>query len=374
MIRLQCRLRRFVAMEELKKLRAAAKDLGLLEQSNEALKAESIELLLRARAAEDAKRSEERASAAKDAEIARVVAELTELKDSFQKEYKQRLLLDTRLATSESMLAQVKAKLSAAEDKNVVLTETLAKTESDLQQAQQTAEEAVLRWQDLDEAYQYAQQTADDATHRLQQTEEALGNAQRNTNEAISRAVAAALAAAGIHHNSTVDAVSMSSAPTAVPMSAPSATLPLTLTAANIASISGGGSAGSSGDLAADLTAERNRRIALEEEVERLRSMSVELRTQVEVMRKGGVSASATAAPSISIAPSTVTRRPDVEPRRKSRGSITGQYQSQGSFAESDSGSQSAQFWRRVFCWSRSTSTPSLHLFFYLCRRLLSTP
>lgn len=96
---LQCNYRRRCAKLELIQLRLKAKDLGLLKQSNEALKAE-IEHI-RAKAAEDSRKLVEKASAAKDVEITRLSKELADLKVKFDAEVAAHKVTEGKLKQKE---------------------------------------------------------------------------------------------------------------------------------------------------------------------------------------------------------------------------------------------------------------------------------
>jgi len=112
-IALQCSIRRHIAKATLKQLKVAAKDVGRLQQSNEALKAE-IEAL-RAKAAEDALKAqeklrlemEERSKQEKANELARLTAELESTKAELEKERALREDAENKLALANSRAPQV---------------------------------------------------------------------------------------------------------------------------------------------------------------------------------------------------------------------------------------------------------------------------
>jgi myosin-5 len=306
-IALQCRIRRSRAMFELKSLKAAAKDMGMLKQSNDALKAEIEQL--RARAAEDAKRTLEKTSAAKDAEYQRVVLELSELKETFQVEHKLRLLLESKLAVSDTSLATVKAKLAAADGNSDSLESLIYQLKGELNKVQQEATETEYQLNESIIALQRSQSEATDLASRLAEAEEALYRASLN------EAVRSKHDGSATHPRvSPVPALSSlaslafpSVAPDAVPSVAP-----------------GNHSTGSENGIVVNdqLAQERHQRLVLEEEVARLRHMSVNLQAQVENLKRGYVSngmLSALTGPTTAVA-----RRPDAEPKRKSslRGSF----------------------------------------------------
>jgi myosin V len=111
-IAMQCGIRRSIAKTTLKQLRIAAKDVGRLQQSNEALKAE-IEML-RAKAAEDNLRAQEklkqemevRAKEEKAQELHRLVEELEMTKAALEKERLLREDAENRLELANQSLAQ----------------------------------------------------------------------------------------------------------------------------------------------------------------------------------------------------------------------------------------------------------------------------
>lgn len=292
-IRLQSRQRRFIAREELKRLKAAAKDLGQLKQSNDALKAE-IEFL-RARAAEDTKKMIEKAAAAKDAEFNRLSQELVELRENFQKEYKQRLLVETKLASSESLLATVKSKLSDSEERVVSLESLANKLQGELKAARTQTDETQRQLSLAQEAFRQSQAEADDALYRLRDAEDTL----QRTFDASTKSRALSLARHTGATSLDLPVVHPTTSPTDMPT----------------ASASFGGAQTSADEL---LVKERKQREILEEEIARLRHISVDLRAQVEGMKRSG-SITSTAGPSSIVGGGSVTRRPDLEPRRKSR-------------------------------------------------------
>lgn len=123
-IAMQCGIRRSMAKSQLKQLRVAAKDVGRLQQSNEALKAE-IEML-RAKAAEDALKAQEklrqemevRAQNEKAQELQRLLDELASTKAALEKERLLREDAENRLELANKSLAQ---QLAAA-SKNIAPT------------------------------------------------------------------------------------------------------------------------------------------------------------------------------------------------------------------------------------------------------------
>ena len=124
-IALQCSLRRMRAKVVLKELRVAAKDVGRLQQSNEALKAE-IEAL-RARAAEEAKLSQEKArlemaarmEEEKANEMSRLLQELEETKAELELER-------VRRKEAESKLLEAQNKPATASSVHTLTAEQLA--------------------------------------------------------------------------------------------------------------------------------------------------------------------------------------------------------------------------------------------------------
>jgi hypothetical protein len=117
-VAMQCGIRRSIAKTHLKQLKIAAKDVGRLQQSNEALKAE-IEML-RARAAEDNLRAQEklkqemevRAKQEKAHELQRLTDELTATKAALEKERLLREDAENRLEVANRSLAQQLASAS----------------------------------------------------------------------------------------------------------------------------------------------------------------------------------------------------------------------------------------------------------------------
>lgn len=105
-IALQCFQRRYVAKKELRALRIAAKDVGRLKQSNEALKAE-IEML-KAKAAEDSRKAAEKLAteiaAQKDNELLRLTQELEKTKKQLQEEIHQREQLEKELQEANAKI------------------------------------------------------------------------------------------------------------------------------------------------------------------------------------------------------------------------------------------------------------------------------
>jgi myosin-5 len=292
---MQCRLRRYRAMNELQQLKAAAKDLGMLKQSNEALKAEIEQL--RARAAEDAKRMMEKASAAKDVEYHRVVQELADLKENFQSEYKMRLALETKLASSEASLATARSKLAASDENNAAMEGLLNKLHGEMDRLKQEASETDYQLQEMSAALRQSQEETNDLANRLSDAEEALYRASLD------------MALRAKHDGSAAQAPAVTSLAALAFPSVESTPMP-TATPTSVPTLGGDDAA------AQELFRERTQRQALEEEVSRLRYISTDLRAQVESLRRNNANGVQTG----------LARKADDGPKRKS--SLRGSFES----------------------------------------------
>lgn len=165
LVSLQCRLRRIRAKEELKQLRIAAKDLGKLQQSNEALKHE-IEAL-KAKAFEDRERIKQdmekslldKANAAKEKELITLQLELANAykmldveRQLHQQAIKKLTIVEEEYKSSQSELYQVTEQLkrnnssylgaqssSRSSFRRSSLTATIASEENDCSSSSGTA-------------------------------------------------------------------------------------------------------------------------------------------------------------------------------------------------------------------------------------------
>jgi myosin heavy subunit len=114
-VALQCLVRRFVARRKLRGLRIAARDVGSLRQSNEALKAE-IEML-RAKAAEEAKRLSELAYAAEQQQRDHALDDLAALKAEFEKEKERRIAAEAKAEEALKIIAAKEIEIQNANEK-----------------------------------------------------------------------------------------------------------------------------------------------------------------------------------------------------------------------------------------------------------------
>jgi len=120
-------MRRIKAIRSLKDLKAAAKDIGKLRQSNEALKAEIDKL--RERAADEAKRlqlqlleeSERKAAEAKEAEIVKMNANLSLVQAHLDEQIARKDNVEKLLALAEAKAERFESALNSAETKIEIL-------------------------------------------------------------------------------------------------------------------------------------------------------------------------------------------------------------------------------------------------------------
>lgn len=139
---LQCRVRMRQAKGRLRELRARAKDMGLLQQSNAALKTEIEEL--RARAAAETARAVALTQTSLLLETERMSRSIAELKDALDSEKKHRVQFEEKWVSSNASLVVLQERFTDKDRQLLSVEQRLAEAKSALAAAEQEVADVLL--------------------------------------------------------------------------------------------------------------------------------------------------------------------------------------------------------------------------------------